>query len=553
MRIRQGARLPHWTQEEATYAVTFRLGDSLPKSVLDAWIREREGIVATARQLGRPLSTVEEKRLRELHSEKVESYLDAGHGACWMNQSRIAQTVAGALKHFEGDRYDLLAWCVMPNHVHVVVRPRRGHDLPSIVHSWKSFTANKANRLLERTGTFWQEEYYDHIIRDDDDFAHSVQYVLDNPQEANLQGWEWVGVASTTGILPVEDHGQDAHGTVWRLLRDDPDRYIYPAVRQGVIDQEGNVIPLPADIAAGIADVAHRDAWNRRADAPYALPTETWREHVARRRRCLEVREKLRAGEVTEINDLITLNLDIWQFARDAILNAESPELLRAFWHAMAGRVPEKSNETFEQGITVLDPTCGSGAFLFAALRVLETLYGDCLERMQRFVEESTTGILPVEDHGQDAHGTKSKKYSDFKRILARIAKHPNERYFILKSIIINNLYGVDIMEEAVEICKLRLFLKLVAQVETVDQIEPLPDVDFNIRAGNTLVGYTSLDEIRRAAERESSGQGKLPFGDVADAVQRIEEEASLVEKAFRQFRAQQTSHGGKVTAADKQ
>ena len=78
------------------------------------------------------------------------------------------------------------------------------------------------------------------------------------------------------------------------------------------------------------------------------------------------------------------------------------------------------------------------------------------------------------------------------------MARHPNRRYFILKSIIINNLYGVDIMEEAVEICKLRLFLKLVAQVDDVDQLEPLPDIDFNIRPGNTLVGFATLDDVRR-------------------------------------------------------
>ncbi len=100
-------------------------------------------------------------------------------------------------------------------------------------------------------------------------------------------------------------------------------------------------------------------------------------------------------------------------------------------------------------------------------------------------------------------------------------------------------------MEEAVEICKLRLFLKLVAQVETVSQIEPLPDIDFNIRAGNTLVGFVSLDEIRK------SQKGTLGFG--ASEVQRIEEDALTVEKCFDQFRAQQTTHGGKVTTKDKQ
>jgi hypothetical protein len=99
------------------------------------------------------------------------------------------------------------------------------------------------------------------------------------------------------------------------------------------------------------------------------------------------------------------------------------------------------------------------------------------------------------------------------------VEKHPNRRYFILKSIIVNNLYGVDIMEEAVEICKLRLFLKLVAQVDRVKDLEPLPDIDFNIRPGNTLVGFISVDEIRRAAESDATGQGQLVFGGTEKAI----------------------------------
>jgi len=318
---------------------------------------------------------------------------------------------------------------------------------------------------------------------------------------------------------------------LWRLLRDDPDRYIYPAVRHGVIRDDGSIVSeseLPDFVQTGMRDPRARmddkrfNLGQAPAGDPIRLVTETWREYMYRRRRCLEVREKLQKGEVHQINDLITLNLDIWQFARDAIVNAEGPELLRAFWHAI-------------QKVTVLDPTCGSGAFLFAALRILETLYSDCLERMERFVED--LAATPGKHHPE--------QYSDFRKVLAEIARHPNERYFILKSIIVNNLYGVDIMEEAVEICKLRLFLKLVAQVETVSQIEPLPDIDFNIRSGNTLVGYATLDQVRKSQE------GKLGFTD--DLIKRIEEDAEMVEKAFRQFRAQQTTHGGKVTVKDKQ
>ena len=112
------------------------------------------------------------------------------------------------------------------------------------------------------------------------------------------------------------------------------------------------------------------------------------------------------------------------------------------------------------------------------------------------------------------------------------MAAHPNRRYFILKSIIVNNLYGVDIMEEAVEICKLRLFLKLVAQVEPTRRelgIEPLPDIDFNIRAGNTLVGYATADEVRRVFREKPSGkqvQYNLMLGEKQDAYARFEDQA---------------------------
>ena len=114
--------------------------------------------------------------------------------------------------------------------------------------------------------------------------------------------------------------------------------------------------------------------------------------------------------------------------------------------------------------------------------------------------------------------------------MLDNVAAHPNRRYFIFKSIILNNLFGVDIMEEAVEICKLRLFLKLAAQVEPdADKdnfgIEPLPDIDFNIRAGNTLVGYATADEVRRAFKEGPGGQAKLLLGDSSDAYQRFEEQ----------------------------
>ena len=305
------------------------------------------------------------------------------------------------------------------------------------------------------------------------------------------------------------------NGEVWRLLEDDPDRYFYEAVRHGItydfheneaLAQERD---LPPHVAAGLDDVSKRGGWNEPASPDFALPTESWREHVARRRHYEEVYAKLASGEVTAINDLITYNLDIEKFAQDVISGSEGPELVRAFWKAITS-------------VSILDPTCGSGAFLFAALNILEPIYTACLEAMH--------GLL--EDLQRSKRKHRPEKMGDFRKILKQVESHPSERYFILKSIIINNLYGVDIMEEAVEICKLRLFLKLVAQLKSVGQIEPLPDIDFNIRAGNTLVGFTSLDDVRRAVRGDLFKEQSLPD---------IEDRAELADRAFRLFQEMQT------------
>ena len=330
-----------------------------------------------------------------------------------------------------------------------------------------------------------------------------------------------------------------AGGGVWGLLRDDPDRYIYPAVGHGITwnardalnpVRRGSSIDLPEEIAEGINDVSKRGGWNEPASDEYALPTETWREVVARRQRCEEVRAKLESGEVQEINDLITLNLDIEQFAKDVIAQSEGPELLRAFWHAM-------------RDVSVLDPTCGSGAFLFAALNILEPLYTACLEGMRGFLD----------DADRSDRKRRPEYLRDFRRVLNQVNQHPSERYFILKSIVLNNLYGVDIMEEAVEICKLRLFLKLVAQLESYEQIEPLPDVDFNVRAGNTLVGFTSLEAVRQAMTVTPKGQVRALSDEERAALDRIEEEADGVDRLAFHFRRQQTMLGGEITSDDKQ
>ena len=259
-----------------------------------------------------------------------------------------------------------------------------------------------------------------------------------------------------------------ANGELWQFLRDSGDRYIFDVVKKGH-DQ-----PIPEEIAVGIDTMQpnllqRRSHWNKRTPDAWALPTEIWRETIERLQRYRSIKAKIENGEITAINDFITYNLDIRQFAYDYLSHTQNHLFVEYFYDAL-------------QRVTILDPTCGSGAFLFAALNILEPLYEVCIARMQEFHE---------------------KNQHLFNRQLQEIQNkyRSNIQYFIYKSIILRNLYGVDIMVEAIEIAKLRLFLKMVAVVD-VDKrdpnlgLDPLPDIDFNIRCGNTLVGYATQKEL---------------------------------------------------------
>jgi REP element-mobilizing transposase RayT len=185
-------RLPHWEVQEATYFVTFRLADSLPKKVLQEVDSKRKDILATERQMSRKLTATEHKKLRQLQSRRLERTLDAGAGECLLRNPVVAKVVATALKQFDGSRYRLFAWCVMPNHVHVLFQTIGKASLADILHSWKSYSAKAANQVLGRSGEFWQREYHDHLIRDLIEFDRAVRYVSKNPSQAGLKNWPWV-------------------------------------------------------------------------------------------------------------------------------------------------------------------------------------------------------------------------------------------------------------------------------------------------------------------------------------------------------------------------
>ena len=174
--IRDRGRLPHWEKDSATYFITFRWSDSLPNALLAKIESERKSIVDNANQIGRELSPDERKRLQNLSPSRIENDLDTGAGACYL---------------FDDIRYRLL------RHAEPCARgspfvPRAA--LASIIHSWKSCSAKEVGRILRRQGTFWQREYYDHLIRNENELQGALRYVAENPVKAGLVNWGWVWV-----------------------------------------------------------------------------------------------------------------------------------------------------------------------------------------------------------------------------------------------------------------------------------------------------------------------------------------------------------------------
>lgn len=298
-----------------------------------------------------------------------------------------------------------------------------------------------------------------------------------------------------------------------RMVIESPRRYLNRLTQFGVINEDGNVIEVPKNILAGCSDVQNRSQWNTIAAPEYGLSSETWREYLARRRHCLQIYDKLRGGTLQSIDDFTTFNLDIRQFAQDFIQECDSPTHLQRIYDITTK-------------VRVLDPTCGSGAFLFQVLNVLEAIYEACLERMEGFVSD---------DHISDTPEN-IQAISSFRKTLSVEGQHSNRRYFILRAIMLNSLFGVDLMAEATEICKLRLFLKLAAQIEPDPLrsnlgLEPLPDIDFNIRCGNTLVGFTNYERVK---ESITSGQLKLGHEEI---LKNIESRAHIADEAYAEFK----------------
>jgi putative transposase len=188
--IRQTAnRLPHWQQAGAAYFVTFRLADAIPSQLRNQWEDERN---AWLRHNPEPWTTETEREYHQRFSGAIERWLDAGHGACLLRIPGCAKVVAETLSHFEGERVVMISFVVMPNHVHAVFVQNPEFLLEKLIRSWKGFTARQINKLLGRSGNFWQRDYFDRLVRDEKHFANCVRYIRRNPEKARLSNDEFI-------------------------------------------------------------------------------------------------------------------------------------------------------------------------------------------------------------------------------------------------------------------------------------------------------------------------------------------------------------------------
>ena len=194
-------RLPHWSQAGAITFITWRTWDSLPEKVVTASCADRDaslrkyGIDPRAADWEEQLKRLDPRIVRDFRvmlSERWNDHLDACHGSCALRQPEFAKIVADSLRHFDGDRYDLTDFVVMPNHVHILAAFPHNEALLAQCESWKHFTAREINRALGRRGRFWQQDGFDHLVRSTKQFDYLQTYLADNPRRANLRAGEYL-------------------------------------------------------------------------------------------------------------------------------------------------------------------------------------------------------------------------------------------------------------------------------------------------------------------------------------------------------------------------
>ena len=194
--VKKRGNLPHWTQDGRMYFVTFRLADSIPEEAMKEWSDERAEWIRChgmdPKEFRSELLSEEAQRdYARRFGRRFHELLDSGFGACVLGKEKNWKVVVETMEHFEGVRYGLSGFVVMPNHVHVLIEPREGFGLSKIMQSMKSFSAKRINLNEERTGQLWQVESYDRIVRNDREMDRYVRYIAENSMKAKLREGEF--------------------------------------------------------------------------------------------------------------------------------------------------------------------------------------------------------------------------------------------------------------------------------------------------------------------------------------------------------------------------
>ena len=391
--IKQGI-LPHWTQENSWYFITFRLADSIPMEKVEQLKRDRKiWFEKKKKKDGEEYSKEDLKEYYYLFSERVEKWLNAGYGKCVLKDKLNAEIVANAIKHFENKRYELDEWVVMPNHVHVLVKPLENYSISDITHSWKSFSANEINKNINLSGQLWMHESYDHIVRNEKAFRAIKNYIRQNPQKAGIV------IAPNASSFREEETQKEA---------------------SSFQEHEQITKQNPKQDALGTL-------FDSSSENPFDEQT------------------------TKQIIDLIN-------------------------------------------NLRVVDPAVGSGAFPMAMLNKLVFILGKLDPENKHWKQSQIDGVKKSVSDSVVQRKLIEQIERQFKE---KNADYGRKLYLIEKCI-----YGVDIQQIAVEIAKLRFFISLLVD-EKIDWnkpennygIEPLPNLDFKLMQGNSLIStYAGID-----------------------------------------------------------
>ena len=296
--------------------------------------------------------------------------------------------------------------------------------------------------------------------------------------------------------------GRD-NSEIWRQISKDPDRYIHPSMLHGLdLIEKGEKPELEKQGNIGEEACYYANKW--------ALQEERRIETEHRWQRVRNLREMLANKSSGDLNELVTFNLNVEHVMEDWIRGSGDESRLLGLWEEVEAE-------------RVLDPTCGSGAFLLAAASVLEVIYAAIVEQADSLIED--------DDYLVDSGKRKRRRCERLRKKIKEVKDQPSVAYWIIKTIIVHNLYGVDLMESAVEIAKLRLYLKLAAAWPVGQRkMPPLPDVDFNLRCGNMLTGMWTSEE---------QGQGEIIPDDRKETVAQVLDDLAATHEEYARIQAQ--------------